>query len=221
MSGSITASTASSAASAAANARSGISADFNSFLRMLTTQLQNQDPTKAMDTNQMTQQLVAFAQVEQQITMNGNLDRLVSLQQTTQLTAAAPLIGKMVEVDSNQLSLQDGVARLRLPAAGPATQARIQVQDAYGRTLREAYAPLGTGQSTWRWDGKDANGRSLPDGAYNVVVTGIDSSGAAQPITASVIARATAAERQNGDLQLVMGGLSLGFDKVRSVDVAQ
>ena len=131
------------------------------------------------------------------------------------------MIGKLVEVESGQLALQEGLARLRLPAAGAATQARIQVQDAYGRTLRDSTAALGTGQTTWRWDGKDAGGRRLPDGAYNVVVTGLDRSGAVQPITAGVLARATAAERANGELRLVMGGLSLGFDKVRSVDVAE
>ena len=221
MSGSIQSSTAA-ATGAASQARGGIGADFNAFLRMLTAQLQNQDPTKAMDTNQMTQQLVAFAQVEQQITMNGNLDRLISLQQTTQLTTAAPLIGKLVEVESDRLSLQDGVARLRLPAAGAATQARIQVQDTYGRTLREANVALGTERTTWRWDGRDAAGRALPDGAYAVVVTGLDGSGAAQPIPAAgVLARATAAERHNGELRLVMGGLSLGFDQVRSMDLAE
>ena len=96
MSGTIQPSTAAGTA-AAASPRTGISADFNSFLRMLTTQLQNQDPTKAMDAQQMTQQLVQFSSVEQQLAMNQNLDRLVSLQQTSQVVAAAPLMGRVVE----------------------------------------------------------------------------------------------------------------------------
>jgi flagellar basal-body rod modification protein FlgD len=57
----------------------GLAGDFNTFLTLLTTQLQNQDPTKAMDTNEMTNQLVSFAGVEQQIAMNARLTKLIGL----------------------------------------------------------------------------------------------------------------------------------------------
>src|SRR6476660_9854864 len=108
----------------------GIGADFNTFLSLLTTQLKNQDPTKAMDTQEMTNQLVQFASVEQQIGVNTNLQKLIGLQQASQLTAAAPLMGKQVEVESDRLSLQDSKALLRLPPAGTASLARVTVLDA-------------------------------------------------------------------------------------------
>ena len=117
----------SASSSSASSAASRFGENFDTFLTLLTTQLKNQDPTKAMDTTEMTNQLVQFAAVEQQISMNGNLEKLISLQQAAQLTAAAPLMGKEVEVESNQVALQDGVGRLRLPAAGAATAATITV----------------------------------------------------------------------------------------------
>jgi flagellar basal-body rod modification protein FlgD len=194
----------------------GFGADFNAFLGLLTTQLKNQDPTKAMDTQAMTQQLVQFASVEQQISMNGNLEKLIALQQAAQLTAAAPLMGRVIEVESDRLSLQDGVATLRLPAAGAAGRARITVLDAAGRTLREEEVALGAAPREWRWDGRDAAGRKQPDGAYRFAVAGRDLAGSPQPVTATVLARATAAERQgSGGLSLALGGLSVGFDAVR------
>jgi flagellar basal-body rod modification protein FlgD len=172
-----------------------------------------------MDAQQMTAQLVQFAQVEQSISMNANMSRLIGLQQAAQLTAAAPLMGKVVEVASDRLSLQDGAATLRLPAAGAATEALVTVQDGAGRTLREVVVPLGAQATERVWDGKDAAGRQQPDGAYGFAVGGRDASGGAQPLEATVRARATAAERTSGgELQLVLGGLSVGFDAVRGLD---
>ena len=59
-----------------------LAGNFNTFLTLLTTQLQNQDPLDPLDTNQFTQQLVEFASVEQQVNMNTNLQTLISMQQT-------------------------------------------------------------------------------------------------------------------------------------------
>ena len=126
MSGSIATATASGTAAGSTttgSAATRLGADLNTFLTMLTTQLQNQDPTNPLDTNQMTNQLVQFASVEQQIAINQNLTSLIDLQQTAQLTAAAPLLGRQVEVTSDQLALQNGSAEIRLPAAGTATSA--------------------------------------------------------------------------------------------------
>jgi flagellar basal-body rod modification protein FlgD len=196
----------------------GIGADFNTFLGLLTTQLKNQDPTKAMDTQEMTNQLVQFASVEQQISMNGNLDKLIGLQQAAQLTAAAPLMGKVVEVASDRISLQGGTGTLRLPAAGTASLARVTVLDAAGRTLKQQEVTLGTGTTDWVWDGRNMAGQRQPDGGYRIAVAGRDKDGNPQEIAANVVARATAAERAGGgDLKLVLGGISVGFDAVRSL----
>src|SRR5262244_1302115 len=71
-----------------------IASNFTTFLTLLTTQLKNQDPLSPMDTNQFTQQLVQFAQVEQQMKSNDQLSTLVSLEQTTQSTAALAYVGQ-------------------------------------------------------------------------------------------------------------------------------
>lgn len=204
--------------SAAVAAQStGFGGDFNTFLTLLTAQLRNQDPTNAMSPEQMTAQLVQFAQVEQQIRVNDSLQQLISLQQAAQLTAAAPLLGRMVEVESDYLALQDGVATLRLPPAGTATQALILVLDEDGRSLREEQVTLDSTAMDWRWDGRDAAGERLPEGAYRFAVIGSDAQGVVQPVDVTVRARATGAERRDGELRLVLGDLAVGFDKVRSL----
>ena len=62
-----------------------IASNFTTFLQLLTTQLKNQNPLDPLDTNQFTQQLVQFAQVEQQINMNAQLTSLVTLQKANQV----------------------------------------------------------------------------------------------------------------------------------------
>ena len=195
----------------------GIGSDLNTFLTLLTTQLQNQDPTNAMDANQMTQQLVQFATVEQQIKVNTNLERLLSVEQGNQLVSAAPLMGRVVEVESDRLSLQGGQAQLRLPAAGEARRALVTVMDASGRTLRSAEVPLGTTPTNWSWDGRDTAGTQLADGAYRFAIRGIGADGGTVTFSAGVLARATAVDRSEGEVRLGLGALSVNFDRLRGL----
>src|SRR5882762_11364297 len=75
----------------------GLGTDFTTFLSLLTTQLKNQDPLSPLDTNQFTQQLVSFSQVEQAINTNTKLSSLLSLQQADQSVTALPLVGHTVQ----------------------------------------------------------------------------------------------------------------------------
>src|SRR5215467_712798 len=78
------------------NAMADLSSNFSTFLTLLTTQLKNQDPTSPMDSNQFTQQLVMYSQVEQQINTNTNLKSLISQGTSNAATLAAGYLGKKV-----------------------------------------------------------------------------------------------------------------------------
>jgi flagellar basal-body rod modification protein FlgD len=126
-------------------------------------------------------------------------------------------MGRVVEVESDRLSLQGGQAALRLPPAGAARFARIEVQDANGRVLRGVDTPLGAEATTWRWDGRDSQGRPVPDGAYRFTVAGATAAGAPATAAATVLARATAVDRLDGEVRLKLGGLSVEFGKLRGL----
>src|SRR3989454_7028622 len=96
---------ASSSSSATGVDKTTIAGNFQDFLQLLTTQLKNQNPLDPLDTNQFTQQLVQFAQVEQQINMNTSLTQLIALQQTAQMTQAIGLVGATVTVDGASAKL--------------------------------------------------------------------------------------------------------------------
>ena len=104
-----TASSTSSTASQTGNtALTSLSSNFNDFLKMLMTQLQNQDPTSPMDTNQFTSELVQFSSVEQQINTNTSLTQLIQLTQAGEVMQASAMTGKKVTVSSDHVPLQNG-----------------------------------------------------------------------------------------------------------------
>src|SRR5215470_3561461 len=91
-----------------------IAGNFQTFLTLLTTQLQNQNPLDPLDTNQFTQQLVQFAGVEQQLRTNDSLSQLVTMQQTTQATQALGFVGKTAVVDGSTTALSNSQATWEL-----------------------------------------------------------------------------------------------------------
>lgn len=194
-----------------------LSGDLDTFLKLLTTQLQNQDPTAPMDADQLTQQLVQFSTVEQQINTNTTLRQLLALQQASQLGEAASLVGRRVAVETDRLPLQSGSATVNLPAAGTARLARVEVRDANNLLVRSSDVTLGTAPVAWSWDGKDNGGTQRPDGTYRVTVSGRDSAGAAVPLGFTVTGQVTGALRDNGTVTLRMGGLSVGYDSLRDL----
>src|SRR6266581_2325072 len=125
------------------NLNNQIAGNFNSFLQLLTTQLKNQNPLDPLDTNQFTQQLVQFASVEQQINMNTQLGTLISLQKTSQTTAALGFVGQKVLVDGNTAQLANGQAKWSYVINKPAT-ATINITNAAGQVV---YTQTGTVQA--------------------------------------------------------------------------
>lgn len=215
MSASISSLSANAATSTAQSPR--LAGDFNTFLTLLTTQIKNQSPTDPLDTNQMTNQLVQFASVEQQIAMNQNLQSLIGLEQTSQLTTSAPLIGKKVEIEADKITLQNGSGALRLPVAGASQMAQITIRGSGDRIIRQETVQLGSARTDWSWNGKGNDGTTMPDGAYKVSITGVGAGGKVEAIPFTTVGTVTGAERAGGDLKLILGQLQVGFDKLRSV----
>lgn len=222
MSGSITSVTGASitgATSGGTSAGTRLSGDLDTFLKLLTTQLQNQDPTAPMDADQLTQQLVQFSTVEQQINTNNTLQQLLSLQQASQLGEAAGLVGERVAVETDRLPLQSGSATVNLPAAATARIARIEVRDASNLLVRTSDVTLGTAPMAWNWDGKATNGTQRADGTYRITVSGRDGDGAAVPLGFTVTGLVTGAVRDNGAVTVRMGSLNVGYDSLRDLGV--
>ncbi len=90
----------SAASAVGTNALQSLGTNFNEFLNLLMTQLQNQDPTAPMDSNQFTTELVQFTGVQQQVATNSSLTQLISMQQTSQVLQSSSLVGQIATVSS-------------------------------------------------------------------------------------------------------------------------
>lgn len=214
---SITSAAATTAATTAGTAQKSLTGNYQTFLKLLMTQLQNQDPTSPLDTNQFTSQLVQYSSVEQQINMNSNLNQLIELSQTSGALQSAALVGRNVAVDSDHLALQGGRAALRFtaPSAGPV---EVSVYSDKGERLAQKLVTATAGENDWAWDGSTDRGTAAADGAYRVIVkTQPVGGGAGAELPFVVVARATGVEQQGKALQLQLGALSVKMAAVRSV----
>lgn len=191
------------------NPLGALAADYNNFLQLLTTQLQNQDPLDPLDANEFTQQLVAFSSVEQMIQSNKRLDHLIALQSATNAYGAASFLGNTVAVNDDHLSLQDGKASYEYTIDRNASKALITIYDKNGQTVLVKEADRSVGTHHVDWDGKDVFGNQLPDGEYRVAVSYQDENGdqySAPIVTFGVV---DAAELKNGEITLYIG--SVGY----------
>lgn len=158
--------------------RTRLSDNYDTFLVLLTAQLQNQDPLAPMDSTQFTQQLVQFSQVEQQIRTNEQLEGLVGQYQAASAGAALSYLGKdaIIEADETYLVNEEANWAYELPEA--ATSMTISVKDARGRTVYQTTnAPSGAGEHLFTWDGTKANGETAPDGVYTISIAAKNSDG--------------------------------------------
>jgi flagellar basal-body rod modification protein FlgD len=163
--------------SAASSSRSALSANFDTFLKLLTEQLKNQDPTDPMDTGEFTQQLVQYSQVEQQINTNKNFETLIGLQRTSSASAALGYLGKTVVTKGDLASLQSGAANWSYQLPSNAAETQLVVTDERGRIVRTLNGERGAGTHTFNWDGKGQNGQTLADGVYRLEVRAKDAEG--------------------------------------------
>ena len=107
-----------------------------------------------------------------------------------------------------------GSVQFTAPTAEPVA---IAVYDDSGVKIRDASVTAVKGSNSWTWDGTDNTGSSVADGSYQVVVSGGNTDGSTTALPFSVSGIATGVLNQNNTVQLQLGALSVGFDKVLSV----
>lgn len=191
--------------------------DLDRFLTLLVTQLQHQDPLDPLDANEFTNQLVQFANVEQQIYQNANLEEIVQLQRDSQVAAMVSYIGSTIETSGNALPLENGEATASYTLGEAAADAAIAIIDELGDVVLMTSANTAPGRHLFEWDGLDNQGNAVPDGTYRIQVNAKRSDGSPIDAATTTFGRVTGASADGDERSLYMGEISVPMENVLSV----
>jgi flagellar basal-body rod modification protein FlgD len=212
-----TSSSSSSSSSLGSTTGATLAGNFQTFLTLLTTQLQNQNPLDPLDTNQFTQQLVQFAGVEQQLKTNDSLSQLVTLQQTTQATQALDYVGKTAVVDGATATMSQSSATWHLNVPSSAT-VNISIANSTGQTVFTGQYSAGAGSDIpFTWNGQGNDGTQWPDGKYTISATGKDASNNNVGVSAQVQGTVSSVDLTQSPPLLTIDGQSYTLSQVKSV----
>jgi flagellar basal-body rod modification protein FlgD len=187
----------------------GVSANFNLFLKMLTTQMTHQDPLNPTDSTQYTQQLAQYSQVEQTIQQTQTLQSILANLTAQNMTQAAALVGKQIEVSSATSGLSaTAPASWRYAAAAPVSTLTATVTNATGTVV--ATRPITPGGTTgaFSWDGITADGSRAPAGPYTVAFAGTDANGASVAVSGHASGIVSEVGTSDGAVALTVNGVS-------------
>lgn len=187
-------------------ASQNLSADMNTFLTLLTTQLKYQDPLDPMDTAEFTNQLVQYSSVEQAIQTNEKLDNLLSMNIANLGAQAVSYIGKVAQVMGNVMPLEGGKAKATYTLDKNVVNTTIVVKDMNGNIVYSEQGKMTSGTHEFTWNGKDSNGNQLEDGAYKIEVTTKVASGeTAANVVTTVFGRVTGVASDSSGVYVGLG----------------
>lgn len=189
------------------------------FLKLLITQLQNQDPLSPMDNQQFAVQLATFNSLEQLIGLNEKLDTIQKKQLLTSQLDSAALIGKQVTAAGNNVSLGEvGDATLRYELSANAAKVVVNVSDSRGELVRQLdIGSQVSGDQTVRWDGKDKAGTRLPSGLYTFEVNAFDSVGKKVEAATQIHGAVTGVSFDGAEPLLEIGSLRVPLSAVTGI----
>jgi len=207
------------AAATTAEATKGIGADFNMFLKLLTTQMQNQDPLNPMDTSQYTQQLVQYSQVEQTVQQTGTLKDILTRLTSQDMAQASSYIGKEASFNSSSSALGAKPAAWNWTAGSGASSLTASVTDASGNVVAtRPIDPASHGRFTW--DGTKDDGSKAAAGSYSLAVKALDASGGDVTSTVNGLGVVDGVSAAAGVVSVSVGGMTYPATQLLGVSAA-
>ncbi|MDO8206548.1 MAG: flagellar hook assembly protein FlgD [Gallionella sp.] len=197
-----------------ATTASAATASQDRFMKLLVTQLKNQDPLNPMDNAQMTSQMAQISTVSGIDKLNATLQALSASMTPNQTVQAASMIGHGVLVPGSGVDLAAGVGLGGFDLTQPVDSAKVSVYDQTGALVSSI--DLGAqpaGITKWQWDGKDNAGTVLANGAYTFKV---DASQAGNTVAATSLQYGVVNSVTQGAT-----GLSLSVGSLQNIALAQ
>ena len=208
------------AETASERSAAALSSDFETFLKMLTVQMENQDPLKPIESSDFAVQLATFSGVEQQVRSNDLLEKLVGQQSVSALSQLAGWVG--MEARAAVPAVYDGTNPVTYypdPPAG-ADQATLIVRNEQGAPISRVAIPVTSAPQVW--NGTDQQGARLAAGNYEFQIEYRSGGDFLDNVTAEVYAPVTEARLVGGSPMVIFGtGGQVSSDDVKAVRAPQ
>jgi flagellar basal-body rod modification protein FlgD len=191
------------------------------FLKLLTTQLTNQDPLNPTDPSQFTNQLAQINMVEQETQVNQTLSQMLAAQGTSTMSMGVSYIGKEVLAPGNSFSDSSGQSvnlAYKMPAGAAA--GTIAITDSQGNVVYTGTPSFTQGITNFTWNGQTNSGATAPSGTYHLQVSALSASGQPLNVTSYTPGLVSGLETgSDGSLQLVVGNTTVPISSVIGVSM--
>ena len=178
------------------------------FLRLMTEQLQHQDPLKPMDNTQMVAQMAQMSTVQGITDLNTTVQGFQQSMASDQVLRGAALVGHQVLVPSEKLVLENEGSVEGTVAAPGAGIITVDITDANGAKVTSiSVEAKAAGETAFQWDGKDAAGNRMEPGKYSVVANHVDTAGKSTTLSTYVQAPVESVTVGSDGLYLNLKGL--------------
>ena len=207
--------TGTSGTASAATAKPALSSDFETFLKMLTAQMRNQDPLNPVESADFAVQLATFSNVEQQVRTNQLLESLGDRMGAVGMAQLSGWVGMEARAQV-PVQFNGTPVPLTLTPDKLADAAQLVVSDANGTEVQRIDVAPQNGPVLWA--GVDARGVPLPDGRYTVEVASFTKGQHVSDSPVDVHGKIVEARNAGGEITLVMeGGQQVAADKILSL----
>ena len=206
------------AATGASTAQSAasLSSNFDTFLTILTAQIQNQDPLEPMDSTQFTDQLVQFSGVEQQIRVNTQLETLISATNSGAGASLSGYLGQEAEIDSAGAQFTGEPVKWRYELPSDASSTTVTVTDAAGKVLYSKTGELKAGSHEFVWNGElNKGGTAAVDQPYWISVVAEDANKKAITPNHSLVTKITGVDLTYGEPALTTPAGVFAFSDIK------
>jgi flagellar basal-body rod modification protein FlgD len=196
--------------------------DKDAFLRLLTTQLQHQDPLNPMENSEFVAQLAQFSSLEQLQGLSAGMESLYMVNMSMNNAALTGLIGKDVVANGDTFHYSgSGDEVIHYDAATSATSSTLTITNSDGVVVASVeLGALPEGAGSYTWNGKDQNGQVVPEGDYTFTVEATDAAGESVEVTEQMVGRIDGMDLSSGSPMLTIDGVPVDLASVQSLEEA-
>jgi flagellar basal-body rod modification protein FlgD len=180
------------------------------FLKLLVTQLKQQDPLNPTNNTEFVAQLAQFSQLEQSVKQAQLMQRSLDSQAASFQFTLLPMVGRRVGLDLPLVQVGAGPAPIRYTLDKDAAKVSINILDQQGQVIRTlGYAGRPSGLNVAEWDGKNQNGTPVLPGVYRYAISATDAQGAAVTSQGRAQLTVSGVRMEEGVAKLVVGDLTV------------